>query len=86
MRIGASGVMLPHYQPLKVAENFRMIAALHPGRVDLGLGNNPGIKGVQKAMDSTQITRFDYRGPVKKNYELFTRQCGRKWYYGQSAN
>lgn len=64
--------MLPHYQPLKVAENFRMIAALHPGRVDLGLGNNPGIKGVQKAMDSTQITRFDYRGPVKKimNYLL----------------
>jgi luciferase family oxidoreductase group 1 len=42
MRIGSGGVMLTHYSPLKVAENFRMLEALHPGRIDLGLGRAPG--------------------------------------------
>ena len=37
--------MLPHYSPFKVAENFKMLEALHPGRVDLGIGNNPGGGG-----------------------------------------
>ena len=40
IRLG-SGV-LPHYSPLKVAENFRMLAALYPGRIDLGIGRAPG--------------------------------------------
>ncbi len=34
--------MLPHYSPLKVAENFRLLAALYPGRIDLGIGRAPG--------------------------------------------
>ncbi|BDA82730.1 hypothetical protein Sa4125_02720 [Aureimonas sp. SA4125] len=42
MRIGSAGVMLPHYAPLKVAEQFRVLEALAPGRVDLGLGRGPG--------------------------------------------
>jgi luciferase family oxidoreductase group 1 len=42
MKIGSGGVMLPHYSPLKVAEVFSMLAALHPGRIDLGLGRAPG--------------------------------------------
>lgn len=42
IRIGSGGIMLPHYSPLKVAETFRMLAALYPGRVDLGLGRAPG--------------------------------------------
>jgi luciferase family oxidoreductase group 1 len=42
IRIGTGGVMLPHYSPFKVAENFSMLAALFPGRVDLGLGRAPG--------------------------------------------
>jgi luciferase family oxidoreductase group 1 len=42
IRIGSGGVMLPHYSALKVAETFRMLAALHPDRVDLGLGRAPG--------------------------------------------
>jgi len=42
IRVGSGGVMLPHYSPLKVAETFRMIAALYPERVDLGLGRAPG--------------------------------------------
>jgi luciferase family oxidoreductase group 1 len=40
--VGSGGVMLPHYSPLKVAEVFSMLAALYPGRIDLGLGRAPG--------------------------------------------
>lgn len=42
MRIGAGGVMLPHYSPFKVAENFRVLETLFPGRIDLGIGRAPG--------------------------------------------
>ena len=42
IRVGSGGVMLPHYSPLKVAEVFSMIASLHPGRIDLGIGRAPG--------------------------------------------
>ena len=42
IRIGSGGIMLPHYTPLKVAEVFRTLYALYPGRVDLGIGRAPG--------------------------------------------
>jgi luciferase family oxidoreductase group 1 len=42
IRIGSGGVLLPHYSPLKVAEVFRVLHALYPGRVDLGIGRAPG--------------------------------------------
>ena len=42
IRIGAGGVMLQHYSPYKVAENFNVLASLAPGRVDLGIGSGPG--------------------------------------------
>jgi luciferase family oxidoreductase group 1 len=42
IRLGSGGVMLPHYSPLKVAENFKLLEALHPGRIDLGMGRAPG--------------------------------------------
>jgi luciferase family oxidoreductase group 1 len=42
IRIGSGGIMLPHYTSLKVAECFRMLHALYPGRVDLGIGRAPG--------------------------------------------
>jgi luciferase family oxidoreductase group 1 len=42
IRIGSGGVMLQHYSPFKVAENFNVLAALAPGRVDLGIGRAPG--------------------------------------------
>jgi len=45
IRVGAGGVMLPHYSPLKVAEQFRMLETLAPGRIDLGLGRAPGADG-----------------------------------------
>ena len=42
LRIGTGGVLLPYYSPFKVAEVFRMLEALYPGRVDLGIGRAPG--------------------------------------------
>lgn len=45
IRIGSAGVMLPHYASLKVAEQFRVLDAIAPGRIDLGLGRAPGSDG-----------------------------------------
>ncbi len=42
IRVGSAGVMLPHYSALKVAEQFRVLEALAPGRIDLGVGRAPG--------------------------------------------
>lgn len=53
IRVGSGGVMLPHYSPLKVAEVFRMLHALYPSRIDLGLGRAPG----GTALDSLALQR-----------------------------
>ena len=45
IRVGSAGVMLPHYASLKVAEQFRVLDAIAPGRIDLGLGRAPGSDG-----------------------------------------
>ncbi|MDW6025971.1 LLM class flavin-dependent oxidoreductase [Mesorhizobium sp. BAC0120] len=42
IRVGAGGIMLPNHSPLVIAEQFGTLAALHPGRIDLGLGRAPG--------------------------------------------
>ncbi len=42
IRVGSGGVMLPNHQPLVVAEQFGTLEALHPGRIDLGIGRAPG--------------------------------------------
>jgi luciferase family oxidoreductase group 1 len=42
IKVGTGGIMLPNHAPLKVAENFRLLEALYPGRIDLGLGRAPG--------------------------------------------
>lgn len=46
LRVGSGGVMLPHYSPLKVAEQFSLLAGLFPGRIDLGLGRASGTDPV----------------------------------------
>jgi len=45
IRIGSGGVMLPNHAPYVIAEQFGTLAALHPGRIDLGLGRSPGTDG-----------------------------------------
>ena len=42
LRVGTGGILLPYYSPFKVAEQFRMLEALYPGRMDLGIGRAPG--------------------------------------------
>lgn len=59
IRVGTGGVLLPHYAAFKVAEQFRMLDALAPGRIDLGIGRAPGgTQRVSTALESTQIERF----------------------------
>jgi len=45
IRVGSAGIMLPHYSSLKVAEQFRVLDAIAPGRIDMGLGRAPGSDG-----------------------------------------
>jgi luciferase family oxidoreductase group 1 len=49
IRVGSGGVMLMHYSPLKVAEQFRFLETLYPGRIDLGIGRAPGSDGITAA-------------------------------------
>jgi luciferase family oxidoreductase group 1 len=47
IRLGSGGIMLPHYSAFKVAETFRVLHALYPGRIDLGIGRAPGGTGLE---------------------------------------
>src|SRR5947209_19094040 len=65
IRIGAGGIMLPNHAPLLIAEQFGTLAALHPGRVELGLGRAPG---------SDQITARAVRRALLQNEESFPQE------------
>ena len=63
IRVGSGGVMLQHYSPYKVAENFNVLAALAPGRVDLGVGKAPGglplsTRALQLGLDQQEKGSF----------------------------
>jgi luciferase family oxidoreductase group 1 len=59
IRVGTGGVLLPHYSALKVAEQFRMLEALTPGRIDLGIGRAPGgTQRVSMALESRDVRDF----------------------------
>jgi luciferase family oxidoreductase group 1 len=59
IRLGTGGIMLPHYSAFKVAESFRMLEALAPGRIDLGVGRAPGGTGlVSAALESRDVETF----------------------------
>jgi luciferase family oxidoreductase group 1 len=59
IRLGSAGVMLPHHQPLVVAEQFATLSAFAPGRVDLGMGRSPGFTApVRRALRSDLIRNF----------------------------
>lgn len=69
IRIGSGGVMMPNHSTLKVAENFRMLEALFPGRVDLGMGRAPGTDRLTAAVlnPSNQFNQQDF---IEQLYEL----------------
>src|SRR5438309_2192191 len=60
IRVGSGGVMLQHYSSLKVAESFRVLETLFPGRIDLGVGRAPGSDGLtaQALRDDGTPERF----------------------------
>jgi len=77
IRVGSGGVMLPHYSPLKVAENFSMLAGLFPGRIDLGIGRAPGTSGrVALALqrDRRQAPPDDFREQLDELLAYFGRK------------
>lgn len=65
IRVGSGGVLLPQYSPYKVAETFRQLEALHPNRIDLGVGRSPG---------GTTKIRLALTDGVKKSMTEFNRQ------------
>lgn len=69
IRIGSGGVMMPNHSTLKVAENFRMLEALFPGRVDLGMGRAPGTDRLTASVlnPSNQFSGQDF---VAQLYDL----------------
>ena len=69
IRIGSGGVMMPNHSTLKVAENFRMLEALFPGRVDLGMGRAPGTDRLTASVlnPSNQFGEQDF---INQLYDL----------------
>src|SRR5215208_4187624 len=66
IRVGAGGIMLPNHAPIKVAETFRVLEALHPGRIDLGIGRAPGTDPVtatalRRSSDGLDAENFPQR-------------------------
>ncbi|GAA5531912.1 LLM class flavin-dependent oxidoreductase [Deinococcus aluminii] len=76
LRLGAGGVMLPNHAPLAVAETYRLLSALAPGRVDLGLGRAPG---------TDPRTARALRGAAGGMEEPFERQLADLIAYGTGA-
>ena len=73
IRIGSGGIMLPHYSPLKVAENFRMLETLYPGRIDLAIGRAPGADGrtsvaLQSGPKAYDIGVFPQQAEMLRHY------------------
>jgi luciferase family oxidoreductase group 1 len=68
IRIGSGGIMLQHYSPYKVAENFNVLATLAPGRVDLGVGRAPG--GLPRSTQALQQGRAESSSLTDKIIEL----------------
>jgi luciferase family oxidoreductase group 1 len=75
IRVGSAGVMLPHYSALKVAEQFRVLEAIAPGRIDLGIGRAPG---------SDQMTSYALNPNPENVLDQFPRQVQelRHWVSG----
>lgn len=64
IRIGSGGVMIPHYSPYKIAENFRILEAFHPGRIDLGIGNTVGTAIVNRTLNENKKSKINYEQSI----------------------
>ncbi|MEV4976025.1 LLM class flavin-dependent oxidoreductase [Streptomyces scopuliridis] len=71
LRVGSGGVMLPNHPPLVVAEQFGTLEAMHPGRIDLGIGRAPGTDPVT-ARALRRDAAFDFPQQIAELVEYFT--------------
>ncbi|MER6799080.1 MsnO8 family LLM class oxidoreductase, partial [Amycolatopsis mediterranei] len=73
IRVGTGGVMLPNHRPLVVAEQFGVLEALHPGRIDMGLGRSVGFTGgVRSALGHGKEDADDFGAQVRELLGFFT--------------
>ncbi|MBY7142696.1 LLM class flavin-dependent oxidoreductase [Virgibacillus sp. NKC19-3] len=75
IRIGSGGIMLPNHSPLKVAENFSILEALHPGRIDLGIGRAPGTDGLTALAlrrSREAVTTYDFPEQLDELLSFFS--------------
>jgi len=72
LRVGSGGVLLPNHPPLVVAEQFGTLAALHPGRIDLGIGRAPG--GAPHVVAALRRTDRPYREQLEELRALLTAE------------
>src|SRR3954471_10658772 len=70
IRVGSGGVMLPNHAPLMVAERFKMLEALFPGRIDLGLGRAPGTDGATAYALRSRLDRREGDDFLERLHEL----------------
>jgi len=70
IRVGSGGVMLPNHAPLMVAERFKMLEALFPGRIDLGLGRAPGTDGATAYALRSRLDRRQGDDFLERLHEL----------------
>jgi luciferase family oxidoreductase group 1 len=70
IRVGSGGVMLPNHAPLVVAERFKMLEALFPGRIDLGLGRAPGTDGATAYALRSRLDHRDGDDFLERLHEL----------------
>lgn len=85
IKLGSGGVMLPHYSPYKIAENFRLLEGLFPNRTDLGIGSNLGTAIVKRALNEGKTDFLDYEQSIKDIRHYITNQDESQRYKGLIA-
>lgn len=87
IRIGSGGVMLPHYSPYKVAENFRLLEAFHPNRIDLGIGNTIGTPLVNQTLNENKTRKLPYEQSISDLTDYLSDTVGEEHrFHGITAN
>lgn len=76
IRVGSGGVMLPNHAPLQVAETFKLLEGMHPGRIDLGIGRAPG---------TDPAAALALRGPERMHADDFPEKLGELLAYGRGS-
>lgn len=81
IRIGSGGIMLPNHSALKVAENFRMLETMYPGRIDLGMGRAPGSDQITAALlnPSNTFSEESYLIQLEHLQAFFTDKAETKY-------